>query len=191
MRQEGLESFIRKNKGSFDKSDWDKEGLWKKLETELTHQPKESRIVVMFKQNWWPRAVAAVLIVSIAMWLFSRQNTSVAQVEEVCGIKGVPATFCSQVVGYEKTFQEKVKLLDKNELKQMEIPETVINEITLSHHEQKELINELKSNPQNKMVQEALIEYYQAKIKLLDRLKKSIDLNKKYKDEKNYNDISI
>ncbi|MBX7224562.1 MAG: hypothetical protein K1X55_00900 [Chitinophagales bacterium] len=192
MKQDGLESFIRKNKGSFDKAAWDKDAIWQRLETELTQQPtKKGKMIDFFKNKWWQRSVAAVFVLGACFWLYNRQNNVSEKPIEVCSIKGVPATFCSEVINYEKTFQEKVKLLDKKALKEIDIPEVVINEITLTHHEQKELIDELRNNPQNKMVQEALIEYYQAKIKLLDRLEKSIDINKKYNNEKNHSDISI
>ncbi len=166
--------FARQNKADFEGQDWNKHQLWNTLEDELFAQQASATKVIPLHRKTWTRVAAAAIMVGIIVLgfqFFNRQQPPA----QVCSIQGVPAQFCSQISTYQESFNEKYAQLDKEKLKQIQIPHDVLKEIELDNPEQQKLLNDLKNNPQNQYIQDAVLEYYKAKLKLVERIEESIN----------------
>ncbi|MFN8282602.1 MAG: hypothetical protein U0U67_05270 [Chitinophagales bacterium] len=179
-----LRDFIRQNKTDFDEPKFDKHKIWNALEDQLFEQQKQmTKVIPLYKKNWL-RVAAAAVIVGVVIFTYKFTNQP-KQENQICAIDGVPAQFCSQVSNYEETLLEKFSKLDKEKLKQIQMPDEVLKEVELNNPEQQKLLKDLKNNPQNQYIQEAIIDYYKAKLKLIDRIEETIQQHpKKQNNEK-------
>jgi glutamine synthetase type III len=72
-----------------------------------------------------------------------------------------------QVNDYESNIQQKLSTINTNEVS---IPKEVENEVTLNSPMKVVLLNELKKNPDNPKIKDAILKYYKAKLELIQRI---------------------
>lgn len=180
-----LRNFIRENRSDFEETGWDKNKVWNNLEDRLFEQQhsREKKIIPLYRKTWI-RVAAAAVIIGIAVFI-GNSLIKPKPVNQICSIQGVPAQFCSQVSTYEESLFEKYSKLDKQKLKQVQIPEDVLKEVEFNNPEQQRLLKDLKNNPQNENIQEAILEYYKAKLKLINKIEESINKQNKTKNATN------
>ncbi|MDB5227738.1 MAG: hypothetical protein JWN78_1931 [Bacteroidota bacterium] len=181
-----LKDFIRQHRSDFEETSWDKNKVWNNLEDKLFEQQLhsgEKKIIPLYRKTWI-RVAAAAIIIGIAVFI---GNSMIKEkpVNQICSIQGVPAQFCSQVSSYEESLFQKYSKLDKQKLKQVQIPDDVLKEIEFNNPEQQRLLKDLKNNPQNQNIQDAILEYYKAKLKLINKIEESVNKKNTTKNETN------
>jgi hypothetical protein len=178
-----LKKLIQENRAGFEDTAWDKHKVWNALEDKLYEQQIDKKVIPLYRKTWI-RVAAAAVIIGIAVFI-GQTLLKPKPTNQICSIQGVPAQFCTQVSTYEESLFEKCAKLDKQKLKDVQIPADVLKEIELNTPEQQKLLNDLKSNPRNQYIQEAILEYYKAKLKLINRIEESVNKKNNNKDETN------
>jgi hypothetical protein len=92
-----------------------------------------------------------------------------------------------QVNDYEQNIQTKLSDLDATKL---EIPKEVEQEVNADNPMKVILLNELKKNPDNPKIKDAILKYYKAKLELIERIEEVLKKqDKSIKNENLHNDM--
>jgi hypothetical protein len=180
-QKDKLKDLIQNNRREFESPEWNKHKVWNALEDKLYEQQQKSKVIPLYRKTWF-RAAAAAVIIGVAAFI-GRPLLRPKPVSQICAIQGIPAQFCTQVSTYQESLFEKYSKLDRQKLKEQQIPEDVLKEIELNSPEQRKLLNDLKNNPHNQYIQDAILEYYKAKLKLINRIEESVNKKNEKKDE--------
>ena len=106
----------------------------------------------------------------------------------ICSIDGVSKEFCMQINEYETDIQSKLISMDSTKL---EIPKEVEQEVNADNPMKVILLNELKKNPNNPKIKDAILKYYKAKLELIERIEEVLKKqDKQIKNEISSNNIS-
>ncbi len=177
---DNLEKYFKENKEEFDVEFTNKHKLWENLEQKIA--PKKT--IPLWKNNIVRFAAAACLMGVFAMTFFHTQKN---ETTTICSIDGVSKEFCMQVNTYENDIQSKLSSLDSTKL---EIPKEVEEEVNVDNPMKIVLLNELKKNPNNPRIKDAILKYYKAKLELIERIEEVLKKqDKSIKNEDSHNDI--
>lgn len=158
---DNIEKNIKQRRQEFDVDFSNKQKLWENIEQHL----ETKKVIPIWRNRWMQVAAAACTVGIIALFAIKtqrHQNTTT-----ICSIDGVSKEFCMQVNGYEADIQSKLTNLSSTKL---EIPKEVENEVTLDSPMKVLLLNELKKNPDNPKIKDAILKYYKAKLELIQRI---------------------
>lgn len=157
-----IEKNIRRQRKEFDVDFPNKHKLWDNIEQ---HIAAPEKVIPLWKNRWVQFAAAASLIGIIAVFMLKTQLQQ--HTNTICSIDGVSKDFCMQVNDYETNIQQKLSTINSNEVS---IPKEVENEVTLDSPMKVVLLNELKKNPDNPKIKDAILKYYKAKLELIQRI---------------------
>ncbi len=178
---DNLEKYLKNNKHEFDVEFENKSLLWEKLEQKIVVK----KPIPIWKNKWTQFTAAACLIGLIILKIAfpSIKNNN----ETICAIDGVSKEFCMQVNEYETDILLKLKSIDATKL---EIPKEVEQEVNIDNPMKVLLLNELKKNPNNPKIKDAILKYYKAKLELIERIEEVLKKqDKQLKNESNSNNI--
>lgn len=178
---DNLEKYLKENKSAFDIEFTNKYKQWNNIE----HKIATKKTIPLWKNKWIQFAAAACIIGVI---LFNiQQPIKLKDNNSICSINGVSKDFCMQINNYENDIQSKLLSLDSTKL---EIPKEVESEINIDNPMKVMLLNELKKNPNNPKIKDAIIKYYKAKLELIERIEEVLKKqDKNINDEKSHNNI--
>ena len=158
---DNIEKHIKENKKAFDVDFPNKHKLWENIEQNISTK----KVIPLWQNRFVQFAAAASLIGIIAVFAFKNQPQK--NTNTICSIDGVSKDFCMQVNTYETDIQQKLTTISSNDLS---IPKEVENEVTLDSPMKVMLLNELKKNPNNPKIKDAILKYYKAKLELVQRI---------------------
>jgi len=173
---DNFEKFLKENKSAFDVEFTNKHKQWENIEQKIA--PKKT--IPLWKNRWLQFAAAACFVSVIAFNIF--QPFKQKDTTTICSIDGVSKDFCMQINDYESSIQSKLSSIDST---QLEIPEEVESEVNADNPMKVVLLNELKKNPNNPKIKDAILKYYKAKLELIERIEEV--LKKQDKSIKNEN----
>jgi len=177
---DNLEKYFKENKEAFDIEFTNKHKLWENLEQKIT----PVKTIPLWKNKWIQFAAAACFIGIIAVPFFKSTKEEPAT---ICSINGVSREFCMQVSDYETSIHTKLSSMDSTKL---EIPKEVEDEVNIDNPMKVVLLNELKKNPNNPKIKDAILKYYKAKLELIERIEEVLKKqDKSIKNEDTHNDI--
>lgn len=159
---DNIEKHIQQHRDQFEVDFPNKHKLWENLEQHIAPQKK---VIPLWQNRWLQVAAAACLTGIIAIFILKQQAAQDSTA--ICSIDGVSKEFCMQVNVYESDIQEKLNTLSATDLT---IPKEVESEVTLDSPMKVMLLNELKKNPNNPKIQDAILKYYKAKLELVQRI---------------------
>lgn len=156
-----LEKYISENRHTFDVEFSNKEKIWKNIEQQLPAK----KVVPLWRNRFVQFAAAASVLGIITFIAFNRQEQN--KTNTICSINGVSKEFCRQVNTYEADIQQRISTMNSTNF---EIPEEVEREVILDSPMKVMLLQELKKNPNNPKIKEAILKYYKAKLELIERI---------------------
>lgn len=157
---DNIEKNIRQHRNEFDVDFPNKNKLWENIEQKIT----PAKTIPLWRNHWVQFAAAACMVGIIAVFVLKNQHQ---QTNTICSIDGVSKEFCMQVNSYEINIQQKLTSINSTDLS---IPKEVENEVLLDSPMKVVLMNELKKNPDNPKIKDAIIKYYKAKLELVQRI---------------------
>ena len=158
---DNIEKHINANKNKFEVDFPNKHKLWSTIEQNISTK----KVIPLWKNHFIQFAAAASLIGIVAVLAFKNQTHN--NTNTICSIDGVSKDFCMQVNNYESNIQQKLSTLNSSDLS---IPKEVENEVTLDSPMKVMLLKELKENPNNPKIKDAILKYYKAKLELIQRI---------------------
>jgi hypothetical protein len=179
---DNFEKYLKENKAAFDAEFENKHQVWSAIEQKIAIK----KTIPLWKNHWIQFAAAACLIgvIILKITLPAQQN----KITTICSIDGVSKEFCMQVNEYETDIQYKLSSLDSTKL---EIPKEVEQEVNADNPMKVILLNELKKNPDNPKIKDAILKYYKAKLELIERIEEVLKKqDKSIKNETDLNTIS-
>lgn len=165
-----IDKHIQEHRKDFDVEFPNKHKLWENLEQHIT---ADKKVIPLWQRRWIPFAAAACLTGLIVLFVFQHKQQ---QPTTICSINGVSKEFCMQVNTYETDILDRINTLNATDLS---IPKEVESEITLDSPMKVMLLNELKKNPNNPKIQEAILKYYKAKLELVQRIEEVLKKQEK------------
>lgn len=164
-----LSEFIRKNKEGFDLNEPNPQ-VWAKLDKQL--DGNKSIVRKLFKQQWLRAAILIMVLGSVLFYVFSLQNqvSQMANTIDSLQVKEQQEAFQYYQTSYDNK-KSQLMQLSQNHYQQAEPDLKELEEAFI------ELKKELGDNYNNEQVIKKLIEHYQLKIKILDRM---IDIIEEY-----------
>jgi len=164
-----LSEFIRNNKEEFDLNEPNPQ-VWQHLENQL--DGNNSIIKKLFKQQWLRAAVLLMVVGSVLFYVFSLQNqvSQMATTIDSLQVQEQEEAFQYYQTSYNNK-KNRLMQLSKNHYQQAEPDLKELEEAFI------ELKKELGDNYNNEEVIKRLIEHYQLKIKILERM---IDIIEEY-----------
>ena len=179
---DNFEKYLKENKHEFDVEFTNKHQLWEKLEQKITVKK-----VIPIWQNRWIQFTAAACLAGVLVLKITTPNPT-KNMTTICSIDGVSKEFCMQVNEYEMDIQSKLVSMDSTKL---EIPKEVEQEVNADNPMKVILLNELKKNPNNPKIKDAILKYYKAKLELIERIEEVLKKqDKQIKNETTTNNIS-
>ncbi|HUM50982.1 MAG TPA: hypothetical protein PK431_04170 [Chitinophagales bacterium] len=179
---DNFEKYLKENKYEFDVEFTNKHQLWEKLEQKITVKK-----VIPIWQNRWIQFAAAACLAGVLVLKITTPNPT-KNMTTICSIDGVSKEFCMQVNEYEMDIQSKLVSMDSTKL---EIPKEVEQEVNADNPMKVILLNELKKNPNNPKIKDAILKYYKAKLELIERIEEVLKKqDKQIKNETTTNNIS-
>lgn len=158
---DNIEKHIKANKKEFDVDFPNKHKLWENIEQNIA-----AKKVIPLWQNRFVQFAAAASLIGI-ITVFALKNTTQNNTNTICSIQGVSKDFCMQVNNYESDIQQKLSTLNSSDLS---IPKEVEDEVILDSPMKVMLLRELKENPNNPKIKNAILKYYKAKLELIQRI---------------------
>lgn len=158
---DNIEKHIKANKKEFDVDFPNKHKLWETIEQNITSK----KVIPLWQNRFVQFAAAASLIGIIAVFVLKNETQS--NTNTICSIQGVSKDFCMQVNNYESDIQQKLSTLNSSDLS---IPKEVEDEVILDSPMKVMLLRELKENPNNPKIKDAILKYYKAKLELIQRI---------------------
>ncbi len=158
---DNIEKHIKANKKEFEVDFPNKHKLWENIEQNITTK----KVIPLWQNRFVQFAAAASLIGIIAVFVLKNQTQS--NTNTICSIDGVSKDFCMQVNNYESDIQQKLSTLNSSDLT---IPKEVEDEVMLDSPMKVMLLRELKENPNNPKIKDAILKYYKAKLELIQRI---------------------
>ncbi len=156
-----LEKNIREHRKEFNVEFSRKDIIWENIEQNISTK----KVIPLWKNRFVQFAAAASLIGIIAIFVFKIQPQK--NTNTICAIDGVSKEFCMQVNDYESNIQQKLTTISTNDLT---IPKEVEEEVMLDSPMKVVLLNELKKNPDNPKIKDAILKYYKAKLELIQHI---------------------
>ncbi len=158
---DNIEKHIKANKKEFEVDFPNKHKLWENIEQNITTK----KVIPLWQNRFVQFAAAASLIGIIAVFVL--KNETQRTTNTICSIDGVSKDFCMQVNNYESDIQQKLSTLNDADLS---IPKEVEDEVMLDSPMKVMLLRELKENPNNPKIKDAILKYYKAKLELIQRI---------------------
>jgi len=172
-----IEEYIRKNRNQLDVERADEDYLWTGISHSLNTKSSKKK-----QRRFFTLKIAAAAILIIALSLITYQITSLRSNQQLILAKVDPklakqeAQFQHQIKTYYEVLQKTD--YDKKHLttnfKDLEYIDTLINKYS----------NDLNKYGPNPKLLNSLMDLYQKKIRLLDRMLNEIEKNKKYENNK-------
>lgn len=169
-----IEEFIRKNRNQLDVEMPDEDYLWTGISHSLNKKPGQKRFLIL--------KIAAAVIVLITLSVITYQITSLRNNQRLILAKIDPdlakqeAQFQNQIKTYYQVLAATnydEELLTSN-FRDLEYIDTLINKYS----------KDLSKHGPNPKLLNSLMDLYQKKIKLLDRMLNEIEKNQKYENNK-------
>ncbi len=169
-----IEEYIRKNRNQLDVERADEDYLWTGISHSIKSIPKQKRFFTL--------KIAATIILLVALSFITYQVTSLRNNQQLILAKIDPnlakqeAQFQNQI----KTYYTILQKTDYNEdllttsFRDLEYIDTLINKYS----------DDLNQNGPNPKLINSLMDLYQKKIKLLDRMLNEIEKNQNYENNK-------
>ncbi len=169
-----IEEYIRKNRNQFDVEHADEDYLWTGISQSLDSKNRKNRFMI-FK-------ISAAVILIIALSFFAYQLISLRNNQQLILAKIDPklakqeAQFQNQIKTYYQVLQKSDydKDLLTTSFKDIEYIDTLISKYS----------DDLYKNGPNPKLLNSLMDLYQKKLKLLDRMLNEIEKNKQYENDK-------
>ena len=182
MEENEFERFVRHHRYSFEEGG-PGPNVWAALEKELPAKPSGG-IVRSMQRHWLKIAVVLVLLINVGvlvkMFVFNKPATS----ENSVAANAVPDTQDAQVY-YTSQIEQRLQAIRKFPEDQLGLDSAARSELQLRNGTYDALQKELKNNPGNERIHAALVQYYQLKLELLDRILD--ELQEKHPHTKNVN----
>ena len=179
---DNFEKYLKENKHEFDVEFTNKHRVWENLEQKIAVK----KVIPIWKNRWIQFAAAACLVGVLVLKIATPNSTK--NMTTICSIDGVSKEFCMQVNEYETDIQSKLLSMDSTKL---EIPKEVEQEVNADNPMKVILLNELKKNPNNPKIKDAILKYYKAKLELIERIEEVLKKqDKQIKNEISSNNIS-
>ncbi len=159
---DNIEKHIKQQRKEFEVDFPNKHKLWDNIEQ---HIGTSKKVIPLWRNHWVQFAAAASIAGIITVFMLKTQPQQ--HTNTICSIDGVSKDFCMQVNDYESNIQQKLSSINTNEVS---IPKEVENEVTLDSPMKVVLLNELKKNPDNPKIKDAILKYYKAKLELIQRI---------------------
>lgn len=179
---DNIEKNISEHRKDFEVDFPNKQKLWDSIEKGIT----QKKVIPLWQNRWIQFGVAASLAGIIV--LFALKNQQQQPTNTICAIDGVSKDFCMQVNDYETNIQQKINSFNSNELT---IPKEVEYEVILDSPMKVVLLNELKKNPNNPKIKEAILKYYKAKLELIQHIEEVLKKQDKMINNETDNSIII
>jgi hypothetical protein len=169
-----IEEYIRKNRLQLDADKADEDFIWNKISGSISKPKKQKRFFAL--------KIAASIIIVVALSLMTYQITRLQTNQKIILANIDPelakqeAQFQNQIKNYYQVIQETSydeELLSTN-FRDLEYIDTLINQYS----------EDLATNGPNPRLLNSLMDLYQKKIKLLDRMLNEIEKNKRYENTK-------
>ncbi|MBU8892076.1 MAG: DUF3379 domain-containing protein [Bacteroidales bacterium] len=169
-----IEEYIRKNRSNLDVDKPDEDYLWNKISHSVNKPKKQKRFFAL--------KIAASVIVVVGLSLLTYQITTLRNNQQLILAKIDPelakqeAQFQNQIKTYYQVLQKSSyneDLLTTN-FKDLEYIDTLINQYS----------EDLAVNGPNPRLLNSLMDLYQKKIRLLDRMLNEIEKDKNYENNK-------
>jgi hypothetical protein len=173
-----LEKYIRTHRKEFETAFPAKQEIWNDVEKHISPTKK----IPLWKNPRIQFSAAAILIAIISIFLLNRLTEK--NDNTICSVKGVSREFCLVVNEYETDIQQKLISISSANLS---IPEEIEGEITIDSPMKAMLLEELKRNPENPKIKDAIVKYYQAKLELIQRIEEVL----KKQQKSIYNETAI
>ncbi|MCK5168352.1 MAG: hypothetical protein KAQ75_00625 [Bacteroidales bacterium] len=169
-----IEDYIRKNRDQLDVEKVDEDYLWTGISHSINKKANQSRFLFV--------KIAAAVIVVVALSFITYQITSLRSNQQLIlanidpNLAKQEAQFQNQIKNYYQVLQETSydeELLSTN-FRDLEYIDTLINQYS----------EDLATNGPNPRLLNSLMDLYQKKIRLLDRMLNEIEKNKNYEKNK-------
>ena len=169
-----IEEYIRKNRNQLDVERADEDYLWTGISHSLKRRPKQKRFFTI--------KIAAAVILVVALSFITYQVTSLRSNQQLIlanidpNLAKQEAQFQNQIKTYYQVLQKTTYNEDllTTSFRDLEYIDTLINKYS----------NDLNQNGPNPKLINSLMDLYQKKIKLLDRMLNEIEKNKNYENNK-------
>ncbi len=169
-----IEEYIRKNRNQLDVEKADEDYLWTGISHSLKSKLKQKRFFTI--------KIAAAVILVIALSFITYQVTSLRSNQQLILAKIDPnlakqeAQFQNQIKTYYQVLQKTTYNEDllTTSFRDLEYIDTLINKYS----------DDLNQNGPNPKLINSLMDLYQKKIKLLDRMLNEIEKNQNYENNK-------
>lgn len=168
MEENEFEGFVRHHRYSFEERGPSAK-VWEALEKEL---PKRSSggVVRSLQRHWLKVAVILVLLVNVGVLVKMFVLNKPAQSGTTVTLSNpAPSTEDAQVY-YTSQIEQKLQAIRQFPPDQTGLDSAALAELQLRNSTYDALQKELKTNPGNERIHAALIQYYQMKVELLDKI---------------------
>ena len=169
-----IEDYIRKNRDQLDVEKVDEDYLWTGISHSINKKPNRSRFLLL--------KIAASVIIIVTLAFITYQLTSLQRNQEL-----ILANIDPNLAKQEAQFQTQIKTY-YDILQQTNYSEDLLTESFNDLEYIDTLIskysNDLSTNGPNPRLLNSLMDLYQKKIRLLDRMLNEIEKNKQYENDK-------
>ncbi|PUZ24313.1 hypothetical protein GA0116948_10798 [Chitinophaga costaii] len=168
MEENEFESFVRHHRHAFEEGGPDAK-VWSALEKTFPAKPSGG-IVRSMQHHWLKIAVVLVLLINVGvlikMFVFDKPVAS----ETVVNNNAVAPSAQDAQAYYASQIEQKLQAIRQFPQDQLGLDSAAQAELQLRNSTYEALQKELKANPGNERIHAALIQYYQLKVELLDRI---------------------
>ena len=169
-----LDEYIRKNRDLLDVEKPDEDFLWTGISQSLNSQKK--------KKSYWGLKIAAGIVIILGLTFLTYELVSIHQNQKLILAK-IDPSLAKQEAQFQHQINVYYQLLEQTDYnkdllasnyKDLEYIDTLINKYS----------NDLKQNGPNPKLLNSLMDLYQKKIQLLDRMLNEIEKEQSYENNK-------
>lgn len=164
-----LEKYIKENREFLDVEKPNKELLWENISKQLTSKKRKKHF-----QKW---KIAAVVIVVIGFSFLAYQNLSIRNNQNLI-LRKIDPALAKEEAKFQKQIEIYYQVLQKTNYDKNTLPTSIKNVEYIDDLIKKYLEDLQKYGPNSKLLK-SLMDLYQKKIMLLNRMLEEIERNKK------------
>ncbi|MDA3954184.1 MAG: hypothetical protein PF485_11090 [Bacteroidales bacterium] len=169
-----IEDYIRKNRNQLDVEKVDEEYLWTGISQTVNKKVNQSRFLFV--------KIAATIIVLIALSFITYQITSLRSNQQLILAK-IDPDLAKQEAQFQNQIKTYYQVLQKTNYDE-ELLSTSFNDLEYIDTLISKYSDDLSTNGPNPKLLNSLMDLYQKKIRLLDRMLNEIEKNQHYENDK-------
>ncbi len=162
----GLEKYIEKNRPQLDVEEPDDLLIWEGIRSEIG------------KKSWKPRPgywkIAAVIILAFTSGFFLHHQYTKYKSPQTITLSGISNTLAKEEAQYQLVIRRQFEQIDQFQIDRIEYQD-YFRELSLLDELNTEYLHDLQELQDNPRIIEALLKYYEHKIRILEKLLNEIE----------------